>query len=337
MRRAGGLWNEVRSFERLAQAARRASRGKRRQAAVARFLERVEPETLALQRELDAGTWRPGHASRFEIHDPKRRVITVVPFRDRVVHHAVMAPLEPVFERRMIASSYACRRGKGTHAALRHARKLLCRHRYFLKLDVAAFFPSLEHEVVRETLGRIVKDRRVLELLDRILAGPEEASEDPRGLPIGSLTSQWLANLVLDRLDHQVKEVLRIRGYVRYMDDIALFANEKTALWDAHAAIDAFLSNDLRLALKTKATQLAPAGEGLPYLGWRLHRGTVRVRPENLRRYRWRLRLRRWEWRQGRWPADRYRQAVASLYAHVAHGSTLALRQRWSELDGAEL
>ncbi|MEM7201644.1 MAG: reverse transcriptase/maturase family protein [Planctomycetota bacterium] len=218
MRRAGGLWPHVASFAALTAAARRAARGQRRSRGAATLLDALEPECLRLERELQADGWRPGPTHRFVIHDPKPREITVAPFADRVVHHALIAPLEPVFERRMIADSYACRRGKGTHAAVRRAQALLRRHRYSLRLDVASFFASLAHDVVLESLARLVKDRRVLQLTARIVAGPTLG--DPAvGLPIGSLTSQWLANIVLDRVDHLIVESAeRVPGYVRYMD-----------------------------------------------------------------------------------------------------------------------
>jgi len=328
VRRAGNLWPAVVSFAALRAAALRASRGKRQAASVARFLERLEPEVLRIQRELDADTWRPGDVERFEIHDPKRRTITAVPFEDRVVHHALIEPLESVFERRMITDSFACRKGKGTHAALDRVQRLARRHAVFLKLDVAAFFDSVSHDVVRTTLVRIVKDRRVLRLCDRILRGPAERQHGV-GLPIGSLTSQWFANLVLDRLDHHVKENLRAPGFVRYMDDMVLFADEKATLHAAHAEVSTFLRDELKLRLKNRATVLAPVQEGIPFLGWRVHRGLRRVRPENLRRYRWRLRWRRWQWERGDIDDDRFRQSVASVLAHLGHGDTRALRRGW--------
>jgi hypothetical protein len=303
---------------------------------VVRFLHRLEPEVLQLQRELLTNQWHPGLHECFEIRDPKVRTITAVPFRDRVVHHALIRPLEPLFERRMIPNSFACRRGKGTHAALRRARQLVRRFRYFLKLDVASFFPSVHHEVVRETLARIIKDRSVLALCDRILAGPADRSSSV-GLPIGSLTSQWFANLVLDRADHFVKEQLRVRGYVRYMDDTVLCGEGRAELWRAHAHFRDYLKTRLRLQLKESATRLAPVSEGLPFLGWRIFPGTIRLQPENLRRYRWRLRLRRWQWESGLCDEESYRQAVASVYAHIRHGSTLGLRRHWARQCTAEI
>ncbi len=328
MRRTAGLWPRVVAFENLCGAALRAARGKRRVAGAARFLVDLEPNALALQRSLSSGEWRPGRAFTFQIHDPKRRTITAAPFEDRVVHHALMDVLGPVFDRRMIHESFACRNGKGTHAALRHARALVRRYRWFLKLDVRHCFETLAHDVVLETIARVVKDRRVLELSERIV---RTGGAGGRGVPIGNLSSQWFANLVLDRLDHHVKEVLGVHGYVRYMDDSALFADAKEPLTHAHAEVEQFLADRLRLQLKARATILAPTSEGLPFLGWRVYRGTTRLRPANLRRTRMRLRHRLWQYEMGLIDESRVAASVRSVFEHLRHGSTLSLRRGWRQ------
>jgi len=328
MRRAGHLWPRIVAFESLRLAALRAARSKRTARGVALFLADLEPEILKLRRELEAGAWRPGRAFTFEIHDPKTRTITAAPFRDRVVHHALMDALEPVFERRMVFETFACRRGKGTHRALRHARGLVRRYPWFLKLDVRKCFDSLDHEVVLETVARVVKDRRVLELCRHIV---EKGGREGVGLPIGNLTSQWFCNLVLDRLDHFVKEGLRIPGYVRYMDDFVLFDRAKGRLRGAHDSVRAFLLERLRLRIKDRATVLAPASEGLPFLGWRIFRGTVRLQGRNLRRLRARVKMRLWEERTGRIGAESLATSLRSLAEHLRHGNTLSLRRGWLE------
>ena len=324
MRRRGGFWPTVTSFDNLQRAALRAARGKRRKLGIARFLADLEPEILALQRALRAGTWRPGRPTTFEIHDPKRRTITAAPFPDRVVHHALIDVLEPVLDARMIEDSFACRRGKGTHAALDRGQRLLGRFGWFLKLDVAGFFGSLDHGVVLETLQRVLKDRAVLELCETIVraGGPHGT-----GLPIGNLTSQWFANLTLDRLDHHVKERLGVRGYLRYMDDFVLFADTKPELSSARAALEAFLATPLHLRLKERATILAPASEGLPFLGWRVYRGMRRLRPQNLRRVKARLRRRGWQLRTGEIDEECFVAALRASVEHLRHGSTRALRR----------
>ena len=158
------------------------------------------------------------------------------------------------------------------------------------------------------------------------------------GLSIGNLTSQWFCNLVLDRLDHHVKEVLRIPGYVRYMDDFVLFADDKPTLRAAHDAVAGFLAGMLRLRCKPTATILAPARHGLPFLGWCLHRGTTRLRPETLRRIRRRVRQRQWQHRLGQFDTDRFAACIRAVAEHMRHGSTLGLRRDLLaslELNGA--
>ncbi|MBI4614506.1 MAG: group II intron reverse transcriptase domain-containing protein [Planctomycetes bacterium] len=331
MRRVGNLWPSIVAFDNLLRAARVAARGKRRSVAALRFLERLEPEVLALQRELEAGSYRPGPTITFQILDPKARTIAVSPFRDRVVHHALVDPLEPIFERRMIADSYACRRGKGTHAALRRAQEFLRRYEYFLKLDVEHFFETVSHDVALDTLARIIKDRNVLDLLEKIVRTHIVPGHGGRAIPIGALTSQWIANLVLDRLDHHVKEKLRTPAYLRYMDDFVLFAHGKARLSDARREVEDYLGDTLRLRLKEKATILAPAWQGLPFLGFRLYRGLVRVRPENARRSRARIAHREGQFRRGEIDETQLAGAVRSVVAHLDHGTTRALRRRWFE------
>ncbi len=318
-------WDEITSFANLCRAARRAARCKRRAAGAARFLERLEPEALALQRELLAGRWLPSRPVQFTIHDPKERVITAAPFRDRVVHHALIDPLEARLDAALVPQSFACRRGMGTHKALAHAREMVRRHSHFLKLDIQKCFESIGHELVLETMAPLVGDAQTVELCRRVLGGAEQVLG--RGLPIGNLTSQWFANLVLGRIDRFVLEDLQAPGYVRYMDDFALFADDKQRLKADLERVEQFVRDELGLALKERATILAPMSQGMPFLGWRIYSGVTRLRPENARRTRRRLRHRHWELRTGRIAADRYAAAVQSVLAHLDHGNTLGWRR----------
>lgn len=320
-----GVWPEITSFANLRRATKRAARGKRRTRGVACFLAQEEAELLRLQRELEGGTWRPGRPTTFVIRDPKERVITAAPFRDRVLHHALIDPLEEALDARMLPHSFACRRGRGQHRALAQAQALLRQHAWFLKMDVARFFPSLDHEVVLGILGAWIAERRVLDLFAKVVRGPAEES---RGLPIGHLTSQWLANLVLGRLDAQVVEELSIPGYLRYMDDFVLFGASKAALRTAHDEVVARLGQ-LRLAPKTTATILSPCHVGLPFLGWRIYRGTMRVRPENLRRTRRRIQQREKQARAGVLDEQQLADAVRSAIEHLRHGNLRSLRRAW--------
>jgi hypothetical protein len=188
-------------------------------------------------------------------------------------------------------------------------------HSHFLKLDVAQCFASIGHGLVLETLEQHGLAPEALRLCERVLAGPDERLG--RGLPIGNLTSQWFANLVLGRIDRFALRELCVPGYVRYMDDFVLFAGDKSFLRSALGRMEEFVDRDLALRLKERATILAPVSQGLPFLGRRIYRGTTRLRPENARRTRQRLRQRRWELRTGRIEAPRYIEAVRSVLAHL--------------------
>ena len=168
MRRAGNLWPQVTSWENLLASVLAAARGKRKRPDVARFLFDLEPNICSLQRELLAGTWQPGEYRTFWIRDPKPRMISAAPFRDRVVHHAVTRVLETVFEPRFTASSFASRKGFGQHKALRKARAACGSHAYVLKCDVRKYFPSMDHAILKELLERAIKCRQTLDLLGKV-------------------------------------------------------------------------------------------------------------------------------------------------------------------------
>lgn len=244
----GAMYRDLCAWGNLLLAFRRASTGKRRQPNVAVFEHRLEDHLLDLREELRTHTYQPGPYNSFYIHEPKRRLISAAPFRDRVVHHALCNLIEPIFERTFIADSYANRIGKGTHRALNRAQELVRHYPYMLQCDVRQCFPSIDHAILRQTLARKITDDSVLWLIDRILeSGRGVLSEEytmvyfsgddlcavnrPRGLPIGNLTSQFWANVYLNPFDHFVKRTLRCQGYVRYGDDFLLFAADKATLW----------------------------------------------------------------------------------------------------------
>jgi len=230
MKRLGDLWPRLVAFENLWFAWRRARRGKSRSQGTALFELELEHNLVELQRELTQGTWTPGPFRLFTIYERKARLIAAAPFRDRVVHHAVMGVIEPQLDARFISDSYACRRGKGTHRAVARYQEWARRYRYAMKLDVRRYFPSIDRLLLRDALARRIKDRRVLALLEQIIdSGPEYRErpapfpgddlltplERPLGIPIGNLTSQFFANLYLDDFDHWIKEVLRCPAYLR--------------------------------------------------------------------------------------------------------------------------
>jgi hypothetical protein len=256
MKRVGNLWDRLVSFpnlpaglpslpagRHLGWAARKARTGKRDRRAVGAFEYDAERELLRIGDELRAGTYPFGPYHTFTITEPKPRLISAAPYRDRVVHHALCNVLEPIYERSFISDSYACRKNKGTHAAVRRCHEFAGRFPWVLKCDIRKFFPSIDHAILKAQLARKIKDRRVLDLAGRIIDHSNEQDEvneffpgddlftpfeRRRGLPgqwgeppagspqspswIGNQTSQFFGNVYLDALDHFVKDRLRVHA-----------------------------------------------------------------------------------------------------------------------------
>jgi len=337
------LFEQLTSFENLYQAWRGAARGKRAKAEVADFEFNLEENLFTLQNELSEQTYRPGAYRNFHIQDPKPRLISAAPFRDRVVHHALCQVIEPIYEARFCFDSYACRTGKGTHAAIRRAQEFARRYPYVLQCDLTAFFPSVDHAILRACLARRLRDDAVLGLIDRMLeSGAGVHTEEhtpfyfpgddlfaalrPRGLPIGNLTSQFWANVYLDPLDQFVKRELKCAGYVRYVDDFLLFAPDKPSLHRWRAAVIDFAAG-LRQRLHEEQAAVYPTATGIPFLGWRVYPDHLRLKRRNgvafQRRY---ARLRR-EFAAGQIPMAQLNASVQGWIAHVQHGQTWGLRR----------
>jgi len=230
MKRLGDLWRRVVSFDNLLLAFRKARRGKRRKAQVAAFELHLEKELLALQRDLLSVDYQPGEYRLFSIYERKPRIIAAAQFRNRVVHHALLNVIEPAINCRFIFDSYACRAGKGVHAAVSRYQSWAGQYAYALKMDIARYFPSIDHDLLKDKLRRLIKDPEVLALLEKIIDYGPPMLEDElvvyfpgddlltpferrTGLPIGNLTSQFFANLYLNDFDHWIKEELRAGPY----------------------------------------------------------------------------------------------------------------------------
>ncbi|MBN1507851.1 MAG: RNA-directed DNA polymerase [Sedimentisphaerales bacterium] len=323
MKSFGGLWDRIICRENLESAMRLAARGKQDRRPVRRFLADAKKELLVLQEELQDGTYRPRPYTQFGIRDPKPRTISCADFRDRVVHHGVCDVIGPLLERRMISHSYACREGKGTHRAVLHAERYCRQFRYYLKLDVRKFFESVDHDTVLGLLRRLFRERRLCELLEVIVRHPVPNAASGKGLPIGNLTSQWFANLYLDGLDHVVKEQWRFRGYIRYMDDLVIWADDKADLWWALSNAKAWLQTQRRLTLKDTATRLAPTKEGLAFLGLRVYPDALRLQRQRYWRLRRLIVRREKELRSGMIREDQF---IGSLRAAAGILSFLGLK-----------
>jgi len=326
------------SPENLLAAATEAMRGKRSRPPAARFFARWETEALRLSEELQEGSYQPGRYTYFKIFEPKERVVAAAPFRDRVVHHALVRVLPPLFEPRFIEDSFACRPGKGTHAGVRRAAEFARRFPVGLKCDLRRYFPSIDHDILMSRLRRVVADPSVLGLIEKILASHQEStrkkyggslfdvSEVAVGLPIGNLTSQFFANVHLDGFDHFVKQQLRVKGYVRYVDDFLLFAEDRRTARAWGEAAREYLSG-LRMEIHPDKYRVCDTSVGVDFCGFVVRAdGRIRVRRASVRRFQKKFRERRWQWRRGECHATDVRATVRAWVAHAAHAQSWHLR-----------
>jgi retron-type reverse transcriptase len=335
------IYDQFCSFENLYLAYRKARKGKRGHPPAAGFELNQEEELLRLRDELQAGVWQPGKYHNFYIHEPKRRLISAAPFRDRVVHHALCNLLEPDWERRFIYDTYANRAGKGTHRAILRANHFARQFKYVLQCDIEQFFPSIDHAILRDILAAHLMDERFLTVVERIIrsgAGvqaeqyqmhwfPDDdlwAVSRPRGLPIGNLTSQFWANVYLCSFDHFVNRELRCKGYVRYVDDFLLFANDKASL---HAWKDRIFARITALRLTLHEPQVYPVSTGIPFLGFRIYPTHRRLKRQRGIAFQRRFRYLYQNWLAGNSERQKMDTSARSWAAHASWGNTYGLRR----------
>jgi RNA-directed DNA polymerase len=282
----GRIFETVTSVETIGASARAAAKGKKDRKPVIRFLANLDHESERLSAELQRGTYTPGVYSQFRILDPKPRLISCADFRDRVVHHALCDVTGPMIETRFIARSFACRKNKGFHRAIQCAQKLSRRHRYFLKLDIRSFYDTVDINIASSLLNTLFRERKMRALWNTVIRHPFPGQAPGKGLPIGNLTSQWIANLYLDALDHRVTECFETPAYIRYMDDFLLFHDTKDHLWNTLERISDWLLQHRKLTLKQSSIRLAPCKEGVPFLRMRVFPGMIRLSRDKLHRSR---------------------------------------------------
>lgn len=279
-----GSFARLTALDALWHAWRLCRRGKRRRAAVAAFELDADRELARLHRELRRGGYAPSHWRLRFIRDPKPRLIAAPAVRDRVLHHALLSEIGPVYERSFIHHSYAAGTGRGPHRAVLQYLAWLRRYRYRLHLDIRGYFLNIDHDRLLDDLFRRLKDQDTRALIQLLLASGAGVYRHPiarrltgsappppgRGLPLGSWLSQWCGAYYLDPMDHYVKRELKVPGYLRYMDDFVLFADDKGHLESVRAQLGEWLAEQRGLALNPKHQTVLPNRAPGVFLGYRL-------------------------------------------------------------------
>ena len=274
--------DSILEWNNLTAAAIKASRGKRFHPVVMAFFANMYKNLHQLIESVRNGDVPAGNYNQFTIRDPKLRLITVVPFNERVLHHAILNKIGWIFERYLITSTYACRKGKGPLKAVEYVQSCLRKYRWFVKIDIKRYFDSIDHNILLGILNRKFKGFDFIQLLERIIGA---YSVHPcRGLPIGSLTSQNFANVYLAEFDRFVLSNKKVHGYARYMDDMVWFCDSARDAKIVFEEATLFLTKERSLEIKD-SVQINKAHAGLPFCGFRVFPGTLKLTRRKMRNY----------------------------------------------------
>jgi len=325
MKRAGDLYRKIFDYENLYYAYRKASLGHKDKHDILEFLFNYEGRLFEIQKELIDKTYTTGKYKSFYITDPKKRLIMALPFRDRVVHHALCNVIEPIFEKCFIHDSYACRAGKGAHRGITRVEKfikILGKDIFVLKCDIKKYFYSIDHGVLKNIIRKKIKCRDTLWLIDNII----DSTNSEVGIPIGNLTSQLFANVYLNELDHYVKETLRIKYYVRYMDDFVIISKSKRELWKNFYLVKQYVENVLKIEFNNK-TKLFPLSQGIDFLGYRQFYGFRLLRKRCIRKNKRKFRKFNELFNRGLIDFEKINQSVQSFIGHAKWANSWRIRE----------
>jgi hypothetical protein len=317
MKRHGNLYDKITCSENLRLAYEKARRGKSRMHNVQRFERDVDGNLERIRQSLVDKTFTTASYQVKKIYVPKERDIYVLPFApDRIVQHAIMNVLEPVWDTKFIADSYACRIGKGIHAGSLRTMEFVRKYRYVLKCDIAKFYPSIDHDVLYGIVQRKIKCPDTLWLLKDIIY----SAPGGKNAPIGNYTSQWFCNLYLNELDQLVKHHYKIKGYLRYCDDFCLFSDDKQFLRRTAEELRVYLLDTLKLTYSK--CEVFPVSQGVDFLGYRHFRNYILVRKSTATRVRRRLANLPRLLATGEITAEQYRSSIASTRGWLKWANT---------------
>lgn len=287
MKSIGNVWDKIIDLDNLRLAYFKARRGKRNKREVIRYSYDLDNNLTKLHEALKNETWLSHHFNEFYVrNEVKLRFIQAPSFEDRIVHHAIMNILQNVFVKELIPDTYACIKGRGNHRAVLKVKEFAGSYNpnatYILQIDIHKFFPSVNREILYKRLSKKFREKKLLNLFYELIMPKWDIKNKISGIPIGSLTSQVFANFYLNPLDHYIKDILRIKHYVRYMDDLVLFFKSKEDAWDCFDKIKEFVETKLDLKLNPKS-RIYKLKQGIDFSGYRVFKNKVMYRKRNVK------------------------------------------------------
>ncbi len=327
------LWQELCSNENLQLAFRKARKHKTLKPYVIEFEKTLEENIALLRTELLLHSYRPKPLETFILRDPKTRKISKSDFRDRVVHHAICNIIEPIFEKTFIHDSYANRIGKGTLKAIErfdHFQRKISKNNttkcFALKADIKHYFERVDHNILIKIIEKRIKDKKVIWLIKQILKN-HQTKEQNKGMPLGNLTSQFFANVYLNELDYFVKYILKIKQYIRYVDDFVILHQSRIKLEQHKNEIACFLKNNLKLELHPDKSQIINPQEGLAFLGLRIFPNHKLLKKNNLRKFNKKLEMLCSQYYANAVDYDKIYDFLEGWMAYAKHANTHKLRE----------
>lgn len=321
MKRHGNLWNSLISMENLEVAFEKAKKHKSWQRQIKEVEKDKEAKLKQLQEMLINKTYKVSEYRERTIYEPKERQIYILPFYpDRIVQHALMNIISPIWDKMFVNDSYSCRENKGQHKASMKAEIYTVRNDYVLQCDISKFYPSINHDILFNIVKRKIKDKNVLWLIETII----RSFPGGKNAPIGNYTSQWFGNLYLHELDIIIKQKYHIKDYIRYCDDFLIFGNNKDILWNIGKELKEWCK--INRNLKLSKLRLYKTEEGVDFLGYRhMKNHYVLLRKSTAKRFKKHIKELRWQIGCGAVPLDNARSSVDSLLGWMKHACTYHL------------
>ncbi len=328
------LYSQIIDIDNLILASRKARKHKTKKADVMEFSANLHDNILKLHEELKGHTYKPEPLKTFILRDPKTRKISKSAFRDRVVYHALIRVIEPIFDKSFIYDSCANRKGKGNLFAIKRFYKFYreitknnCRRAFCLKADIKHYFEEIGHGILLDIIKRKISDKKVIWLIEQILLNTSKRGDalfTRKGMPLGNLTSQFLANVYLNELDYLVKHVLKAKYYIRYVDDFVILHSSKSQLKMWKAEIDEFLKNKLKLELHPEKSKISSLSKGIDFVGFRNFYYRKLLRKRNIRTMSAKIE----QYKQGKLSYDKLLECFQGWNAYVKWADTYKLRKR---------
>jgi retron-type reverse transcriptase len=278
------LFSKIISFDNIHLAYLKAKKSKRYNPNVLVFFGNLTGNLLEIKRELETENFIHSRYNEFIVNESKKRKIRAPAFRDRVVHHALCNIITPIFEKSFICDSYACRKEKGSHKAIKRLISFLKNKNniYCFQCDISKYFDSINHDILIKAIKRKIGCKKTVNLILKIINSFNK--DTGVGIPIGNLTSQLFANIYLNELDQFVLRELKQKYYIRYMDDFLILGSKKE-LHDLKTRVEQFLANELQLKMNPKKVNIFPCNKGIDFLGYIVFKNHILLRKSTIKRF----------------------------------------------------